>query len=101
MTVSLKVVTDVFPDDFRDISKSSTELPTKFFVDYLSYQRADPTKKDFFPNNNPNSAILFDSVQDYKDGKSGKNVNLAINCKQNGINADNMVLYFTLKNNGG
>ncbi|OHT11663.1 hypothetical protein TRFO_03882 [Tritrichomonas foetus] len=98
--VSLIVVTDETPGIPKTISKASTELPNKFFVDYSNILK---NESGHTFAREPFGAYLYDSYEDFQQKKSGKNVDTTLAVHQNGMNTTEkkMCLCFILNNQSG
>jgi hypothetical protein len=98
--VTVEVASDLLPDRSVTITKNPTELPSKFYVDYLS------AVKDALPGaqKDPTSAVRYETVDDWKKKNNPKTVNLVDPVQQSGFTASapqNQVLFFYVETRGG
>ena len=100
-TVAVEVITDQTSDTPITIEKQDTELPSKFFVDYASALTREG--KSISLAGDPQSAILYDSYNDYTSNKQGRNIDMKLNANQNGIRTTEpkMCLFFQVTNQSG
>lgn len=99
--VQVKVVTDLSHDMPQDIKKGMSELPNKFFVDYVDKLRAEKPEFADLAQKDPNQAILYNTYQEFLDKKTGRAIDMTLSAAQNGITSDGMTLCFILSNQAG
>lgn len=99
--VTVKVFTDLSHDMPEEVSKGVQELPNKFYVEYVDILRNKKPEFADLSQKEPNSAILYDSYEDYKAKKTGKSIDMTLPATQNGITTNGMAICFILNNQAG
>lgn len=80
-----------------ELQKNTTELPMKFFVDYLDALRRENLT---FPVEDPIYAQRYATLQEIREKKQPQSVDLVNSVGANGLKADEpepQVLFFRLK----
>jgi hypothetical protein len=100
MSVTIQVASDLLPDRFVEITKTATELPSKFYVDYVAEVRSSlgGNVRD------PTSAVRFASLDDCKAKINPQAVNLVDSVGQSGFTpsgSQDQVLFFHVVTNAG
>jgi hypothetical protein len=100
MSVTIQVASDLLPDRFVEITKSATELPSKFYVDYIGEVRSSlgGNARD------PVAAVRFASINDCKAKNNAQPVNLVDSVAQSGFTptgSQEQVLFFYVDSKAG
>jgi hypothetical protein len=98
--VIIQVASDLLPDRFVTIDKSPTELPSKFYVDYVNEVRDDLAGV----SRDPTAAVRYETVDDCKAKRNPQNVNLVDPVQQSGFTpsgVQNQVLFFYVDTKAG
>jgi hypothetical protein len=98
--VTVQVASDLLPDRFVSVNKSPTELPSKFYVEYLAAIKEDipGAQKD------PTAAVRYESVEACKNKQNPQNVNLVDPVQQSGFTnsaPQEQVLFFYVETKAG
>lgn len=99
--VTVKVVTDLSYDMPEDITKGVSELPNKFFVQYVETLRSKGPEYADLANKDPNQAMLYNSYDDFLARKPGRAIDMTVPASQNGITSNGMTICFSLTNQAG
>lgn len=99
--VTVKVVTDLSHDMPEDITKGVSELPNKFFVQYVETLRSKGPEYADLANKDPNVAMLYNSYEDFLARKAGRSIDMTLTASQNGITTNGMTICFLLTNGPG
>jgi hypothetical protein len=98
--VTVLVASDLAPDRFVQVTKNPTELPSKFYVEYVNDVKGD------YPGagRDPTSAVRFDSRDDYEKKLNPKSVNLVDPVSVSGFTPSappGQVLFFIVESKAG